>query len=116
MRGKLISALIIACYGIPWVFLGMMGDYHLGHMWLYFLGLGVMLALNRCCRKTKRFRVVLAGNLLSLAVSCLATYLIATEQWNYFFKAFPATIRTVQFSCIFIILQLVPWWIRKVTE
>jgi len=116
MRKRVISVFILICYSIPWVFLGMAGDYSLGQMWPYFLGLAVMLALNRYCRKTKRFAVVLTGNLLSMTLSCLATYLVATEQWNYYFKAFPATIRTVQFSLIFLAVQLLPWWIRKVTE
>ena len=116
MNRKKISAFLAACYGLPWVFLGMLADFRTGHVWMYFLGLLVMLVLNRYCRKTNRFPVMLAGNALSLATSCLATYLAATEQWNYFFKAFPPAIRTVQFSLLFFAAQLIPWWIRKVTE
>lgn len=59
---------------------------------------------------------VFLGNLLSLLISCLLTQLFVGDDWNYFFKAFPATIRTVQFSGIMLAVQAIPWGFAKVTE
>ena len=116
MKKRKHDVYILLLYCVPYVFLGMLGDYVYGTMWLYLLGAAVMLLLSCYCRKTNGFAMVLSGNLLSLGTSWLCTYLVATEKWNYYFKAFPASIRTVQFSLVFTALQLIPWWYKKITE
>ena len=116
MKKRTIDILILLAYAVPWVFLGMYGDYSFSGMWPYALSLGVMLGLGWYCGKTKRIPLAMLGNLLSLLTSCLCTCCFATEQWNYFFKAFPTMIRTVQFSALYFVPQLIPWWLRKVTE
>ena len=115
-RRKGISVLILAAYAVPYVFLGMYGDRMYFSLWPYGLMTAAMAALGWYCGKTKRIPVALLGNLLSLVTSCLLTQVFAGEDWNTFFKAFPATIRTVQFSGIMLAVQAVPWWFAKVTE
>lgn len=85
-------------------------------MWLYGLMAAAMLGLGWYCGKSKRILIALLGNFLSLLISCLLTQACFGDDWNYFFKAFPTTIRTVQFSGIMLVVQAVPWWIAKVTE
>lgn len=115
-RRKMISLLILIAYSVPYVFLGMYGDRIYHSLWLYGLMAAAMSGLGWYCGKTKRIPVALLGNLLSLLISCLLTQAFAGDDWNYFFKAFPATIRTVQFSGIMLVVQVVPWWFAKVTE
>lgn len=115
-RRKWISLLIVMAYCVPYVFLGMYGDITFFAMWPYGLMALAMAGLGWYCGKTKRIPVALLGNLLSLLTSCLLTQAFAGDDWNHFFKAFPATIRTVQFSGILLAVQAIPWWFAKVTE
>lgn len=115
-RRKMISILILIVYSVPYVFLGMYGDRIYHSLWLYGLMVVAMAGLGWYCGKTKRIPVALLGNLLSLFISCLLTQAFVGDDWNFFFKAFPASIRTVQFSGIMLVVQSVPWWFAKVTE
>lgn len=110
-----VSVLILLAYCVPYVFLGMYGDAMYHSLWLYGLMVAAMTGLGWYCGKTRRIPVALLGNLLSLLLSCLLTQVIFGDDWNHFFKAFPATIRTVQFSGIVLAVQAVPWWFAKVT-
>ena len=115
-KRRMISILVLIAYCIPYVFLGMYGDAMHHSMWLYGLMAVAMVGLGWYCGKSKRMLVALLGNLLSLLISCLLTKAFFGEDWGYFFKAFPVTIRTVQFSGIMLAVQAVPWWFVKVTE
>ena len=115
-RRKMGSFMILIAYCIPYVFLGMYGDAMYHSMWLYGLMIVAMFGLGWYCGKSKRIPIALLGNLLSLLISCLLTEVLFGDDWNYFFKAFPATIRTVQFSGIMLAVQAIPWWFAKVTE
>ena len=108
--------LILLGYAVPWVFLGMYGDYAFFSVLPYVLTLAAVLALGWYCGRTKRILILLIGNLLSLLTAWLCLKYIATEHWNYYFKAFPVTIRLVQFWCGYFAVQWVPWWLRKITE
>lgn len=112
----MISFVILIAYCVPYVFLGMYGDKTYHALWPYGLMVVVMAGLGWYCGKSKRISIALLGNLLSLLISCLLTQLFVGDDWNYFFKAFPATIRTVQFSGIMLAVQAIPWWFAKVTE
>ena len=116
MKKRINNVLLLLAYAVPWVFLGMYGDYALFSIWPYVLTLAAVLTLGWYCGKTKRLLLLMTGNLLSLLTSWLLVNFAATEQWNYYFKAFPATIRAMQFWCGYLVLQLVPWWIGKIRE
>ena len=115
-RRKMISFVILIAYCVPYVFLGMYGDAIYRSMWLYGLMVVAMVGLSWYCGKSKRIPIALLGNLLSLLISFLLTQIFFGDDWNYFFKAFPATIRTVQFSGIMLAVQGIPWWFAAVTE
>ena len=115
-RRKMISFVILIAYCVPYVFLGMYGDKTYHALWPYGLMVVVMAGLGWYCGKSKRISIALLGNLLSLLISCLLTQLFVGDDWNYFFKAFPATIRTVQFSGIMLAVQAIPWGFAKVIE
>ena len=115
-RRSAVSLLILLAYCVPYVFLGMYGDKTYHSLWPYGLMIAAMAGLGWYCARTKRIPTALLGNLLSLLISCLLTQCFAGDDWNYFFKAFPATIRTVQFSGIVFAVQAIPWWFAKVTE
>ena len=116
IKRRKISVLLLIAYGIPYVFLGMYGDAMYHSMWLYCLMVVAMLGLSWYCGKSKRILVALLGNLLSLLISCFLTNVFFGEDWGYFFKAFPVTIRTVQFSGIMLVVQAIPWLFAKVTN
>ena len=115
-KRKMGSLLILIAYCIPYVFLGMYGDRTCHTLWLYGLMIIAMAGMGWYCGKTKRIPIALLGNLLSLLTSCLLTQYFTGDDWNHFFKAFPAVIRTVQFSGIMLAVQAIPWWFAKVTE
>ena len=94
----------------------MYGDITFFSLWPYVLTAAIMATLGWYCGKTKRIPIALLGNLFSLVISCLLTQWVATEHWNFFFKAFPVVIRTVQLSGIILLLQAVPWWFAKILE
>ena len=116
MKRGTVSCLILAAYCVPYVFLGMYGEITFHSLWLYGLMIVAMAAMGWYCGKTKRIPIALLGNIFSLAVSCLLTQCFATEHWNYFFKAFPAVIRTLWFSGLMLVIQAVPWWFAKILE
>ena len=111
-----VTILIILLYCVPYVFLGMYGDKIYHNLWLYGLMIVAMAGLSRYCRKTKRIHIIMIGNLLSFLSSYLLTQYLATENWNYYFKAFPSTIRTMEFSVIMLIMQIIVCLFTKVTK
>ena len=59
------------------------------------------------CKKTKRIPIMFVGNVLSFLMSYFLTQFLATENWDYYFKAFPSAIRTVQISVVMLIIQTI---------
>ena len=114
MKKRIADILILLACAVPWVFLGMYGDYTLFSTLPYVLTAAAVLAVGWYCGKTKRVPLLLIGNLLSLLTTWLCVRCAATEQWNYYFKAFPITIRVIQFWGGYLVLQLVPWWLRNI--
>ena len=86
---KLITRIsLISGYCIPFLFLAMNEDAVTGTLWFYLvmiLGFG---ALCYSCVKTKNTIIVVLGNLVSFASSCIFAWLFQTEKWEYYFKPF----------------------------
>lgn len=79
--------LILVC-AVPYVFLGMYGDAALHTMALY---LPMLAGLSLLCFLSVRARSVqllLAGNALSFASSCVFAVLCGLECWPWYFKPF----------------------------
>lgn len=115
-KRAMISSVILIAYCVPYVFLGMYADAIHSSMLLYGFMIAAMLALGWYCGKTRRIPIALLGNLLSFLSSCLLTQMCFGDAWDYYFKAFPATIRTAQFSGIMLVVQVIPWWFSTVTS
>ena len=108
---KILLPAILASYAVPYVFLGMYGDYAFHKFWPYIVLVAVPAVLAGVCACRKWLGIACLGNLLSTAVSWLCVTAVATEKWNYFFKAFPCTIRLFQFAGIALVIQGILWWI-----
>ena len=111
MKRKAVSCILLIAYCVPWVFLGMLGDYSLHAMWPYIVMILIPSVLTGICAWRNLRWNPMVGNLLSTAVSWCCLCAVATEKWNYFFKAFPCTIRLFQFACGSFFVQLFVWWI-----
>lgn len=108
-----VSILILLAYCVPYVFLGMYGDKNFHNLWLYGFMIVVMIGLSSYCKKTKRIHIVLVGNTFSFLNSYLLTQYLATENWDSYFKAFPPTIRTIDFSLMMLVLQMIVFVVTK---
>ena len=117
MKKRKFDVLILLIYSVPYVFLGMLGDYLWHSLWLYGLMVAAMVGLLIWCIRSKRKIVLILGNALTFLTSCFFTQYVANEAWDYYFKIIPTIARTVQFSCIVLVIQLVILWIvRSVRE
>lgn len=108
-----VSILILLVYSVPYVYLGMYGDKNFRNLLLYGLMIVAMVGLSRYCKRTKRIHVVLIGNILSFLNSYLLTLYLSTDNWDSYFKAFPPTIRTIDFSLIMVVLQMIVLIVTK---
>lgn len=108
---KFLPAAVFAAYAVPYVFLGMYGDYTFHKIWPYIVMAAVPGVLAGVCARWKWVWAAVLGNLVSTGISWLCVSAVATEHWDYFFKAFPCTIRLFQFAGIGLIVQLIIWWI-----
>lgn len=113
MKKRKFDVLILLIYSVPYVFLGMLGDYLWHSMWLYGLMVVAMVGLQIWCIQSKRKLVFIFGNILTFLTSCFFTQYVATEHWDYYFKIIPTIARTVQFSGIVLVIQLVIWWLIR---
>lgn len=117
MKKRKFDVLILLIYSVPYVFLGMLGDYLWHSLWLYGFMVAAMVGLLLWCIQSKRTVVLILGNLLTFLTSCFFTQYVATEQWDAYFKIIPTIARTLQFTGIVLVIQLVIWWIiRSVRE
>ena len=110
MKKRKFDVLILLIYAVPYVFLGMLGDFLWHNLWLYGLMVATMVGLLIWCIVSNRMIVLGLGNFLTFLSSCFFTQYVATEQWDYYLKVSPAIARTVQFSGILLIIQAVIWW------
>lgn len=110
MKKRRHDILILLIYCVPYVFLGMVGDYALYSSVTYLLMIAALVALLCYCMKTGRIIFAALGNLLSLLSSGIFTRAFATENWSFYFKAYSPVIRTLWFSVILMVLQVVIWW------
>ena len=110
MKKRKIDILILLIYSVPYVFLGMLGDYLWHSLWLYGLMVAAMVGLLIWCLQTKRMIVLGLGNLLTFMTSCFFTQYVANEQWDLYFKIIPTIARTLQFTGIVLVIQAVIWW------
>ena len=88
MKKILIKIILLLGYCIPFVFLAMNEDAVTGTLWFYLIMILSFGALCYLSVKTKNEWVVIAGNILSFASSCVFAWFLKTEKWEYYFKPF----------------------------
>jgi len=105
-KRRKISIYILLAYCIPYVFVAMYGDFTFSFSLLYVVAIVVMVGLGRYCKKTNRILIAIAGNILSFLSSYLFTLWFATEDWGYYFMAFPATNSAIYYSLFMLLIQI----------
>ncbi len=100
MKRTLIRILLILGYCIPFVFLAMNEDATSGTLWFYLVMIIGFGALCYVSAKSKNTWIVVVGNILSFASSCIFTYYFRTEKWGWYFKPF-TPYQSIIFETIF---------------
>ena len=88
MKKNFIRVLLLLGYCAPFVFLAMNEDATVGTLWFYLImiiGFGI---LSYASAKTKNSWIVVFGNILSFASSCIFAWNFQTPKWEYYFKPF----------------------------
>lgn len=88
MKKTLIRMVLVLFYCIPFVFLAMNEDATAGTLWFYLVMIIGFGALCVCSVRTKSPWIVVLGNLLSFASSCVFVRIFQTEKWRWYFKPF----------------------------
>ncbi len=83
-----LKALLLSGYLIPFVFLAMNEDAQAGSLWFYLVMIVGFGALCYGSGKIKSLWIVVVGNILSFASSCIFAWNFQTEKWEYYFKPF----------------------------
>lgn len=112
-KNMLMPTCVFFAYCVPWVGLAMQDDIQRNSMWMCVLATIALLGLGTYCRKTKQFVFMIAGNAFSWFSSYWFVENVSTDIWNYYFKAFPYTIRLWQFSAVMVGLQVFMWFYCK---
>ena len=107
MKTNFIRALLLLGYCVPFVFLAMNEDATVGTLWFYLImiiGFGI---LSYASAKTKNSWIVVIGNILSFASSCIFAWNFQTPKWEYYFKPFLPNQLIVFETVIALVIQIV---------
>ena len=107
MKTNFIRALLLLGYCVPFVFLAMNEDATVGTLWFYLImiiGFGI---LSYASAKTKNSWIVVIGNILSFASSCIFASNFQTPKWEYYFKPFLPNQLIVFETVIALVIQIV---------
>lgn len=114
MNEKVIKALMLLAYCIPYGYLSMQGDFNSGTMIFYgfmIVSLGILL---RVAIKTKNTIVLVIGNVLSFISSYIFISQNQTGDWASYFKPFsPLDLLILITMVAFLIQQLFIFTARK---
>lgn len=105
---KIKQILILIGYTIPWAFLALYGDKELHTSLFYVLIFLFSLILGLLCRKTRCFKLSIAGNLLSFLLSLLCT-LTRTDWEDWYFIPFGIAGWVIVLSLFSWMVQFVIW-------
>lgn len=117
MLKKLTHLLPLAIYCVPFAYIGMWGDaekdtivFHI--IWI----LGLFYVCKWLREEWGRLSVLLAGNAVSLLVSCVFVFLFATEEWSRYFKPLSALGMACVGSLVVTAVQVIWWFYRDRKE
>ena len=88
MKKNILKIILLLFYCIPFVFLAMNEDATVGTLWFYLIMIIGFGALCYGSAKTKNSWIVVIGNILSFASSCIFAWNFQTPKWEYYFKPF----------------------------
>lgn len=88
MKKNILKTILLLFYCTPFVFLAMNEDVTVGTLWFYLFMIIGFGALCYGCVKTKGSWIVVIGNILSFASSCIFAWNLQTPKWEYYFKPF----------------------------
>lgn len=101
-----IKNLITTIYLVPFVFLGLYGDFYLGSMCLYGIALFALSLLFRYYRRRGKYGTILIGNGVSFLSSCLFTVYLIPKMASHYFKPFTPLSLVCAISLIVFSIQL----------
>ena len=107
MKKNFIRVLLLLGYCVPFIFLAMNEDATVGTLWFYLImiiGFGI---LSYASAKTKNSWIVVIGNILSFASSCIFAWNFQTPKWEYYFKPFLPNQLIVFETVIALVIQIV---------
>ena len=107
MKTNFIRALLLLGYCVPFVFLAMNEDATVGTLWFYLIMIIGFGALCYGSAKTKNSWIVVIGNNLSFASSCIFAWNFQTPKWEYYFKPFLPNQLIVFETVIALVIQIV---------
>ena len=107
MKKNFIRVLLLLGYCVPIVFLAMNEDATVGTLWFYLImiiGFGI---LSYASAKTKNSWIVVIGNILSFASSCIFAWNFQTPKWEYYFKPFLPNTLIIFETVIAFLIQII---------
>lgn len=111
---KIMTLFLLLCYSIPFVFLAMNEDAAVGTPYFYFV---MIIAFGFLCFgsiKLKKLWVVVSGNILSFASSCVFAWIFQTEKWEWYFKPFlPNQLIIFEMVIVFVIQIIIAFCFIK---
>ena len=113
MKKSIIRTILLLCYCIPFVFLAMNEDVISGTLWFYLVMIVGLGALCIVSVKSNNSWIVIVGNILSVASSCIFTYFFRNEKWGWYFKPF-TPYQCIIFEAVFaFVIQMVIFFMLK---
>ena len=115
MKKNILKIILLLFYCIPFVFLAMNEDATVGTLWFYLIMIIGFCILSYASAKTKNSWIVVIGNILSFASSCIFAWNFQTPKWEYYFKPFlPNTLIIFETVITFLIqIAIVIHYARK---
>jgi len=103
----MIKVLLTLGYSIPFVFLAMNEDATTGTLWFYLIMIIAFSVLCFASIKSKNPWIVVVGNILSFASSCIFAWNFQTPKWEYYFKPFLPNQLIIFESVIAFLIQII---------
>jgi len=100
------TVFLLVAYSLPYPFLAMWEDAAFGSLWCYGITILSLVLLGRFSIHRKLYKVMFAGNALSLLLSLLCTHFFQTEKWLWYFTPFSPFQMPVFLSVLIILLEL----------
>ena len=106
-RSKWISALLFAAYSVPYAYLAVAGDALWGTMGLFGVMAVALTLLSVISIRTRRMRVMIFGNAMSLLVSNAVAWWTKTDAMGAYFKPFTFHSWMRIIFCVAFVIQLI---------